>query len=661
MSRAGDALDRRLAALPANPLLSGLDTRLRAFESALGAFAWPQARMVTGSGDAAGKIAGVTRDADQATPLVKIASGGFEASAQTSLAAGSYSFDLSLGPDTQTLNVDVASADTWGDVLGKVGDAVNQSPLAARADVVYQNAAFQQAPSMPGTGAVLALSVNPLRQDQDLRVSDRSGDLLAQLRLRAANRAVGPAQEAFYSVSGQATALPTFFSSTPTDPRAATTLATGRHDLGIATGIGPQASTYISKAFTPSDATTLAAGTYTFSSAYDGETRSHSVIVGSGWSWGDVLQAVGAELNGQPVWVKSASPTLSASSTAYSQPGVTASVGYWPIPSTTTPGAATDGSSLTVTGAAGKDFALADGAGGLLSSLGLTAKLTGTPVSFNVAPGDTWEDVYRSASVAIGGSQRSLGAATAGTMIPSTVTPGKDLHHQGAFLALTQLNQRIGERVSLTDGRTGVLDSLGVLSRERPGRDGMITVNGREMVSENDAFSLDQGRVLLGLESVYAEDVPLAVTSGMEATEKGWSGITDAWNSLSRYLRANEDQFAAGLGQRLEAPLASRAGDLRWMGVTTAGRTGQLWTNSRTFWSSFLADTDRARAALWAPATGLVPAWKAAASSVRAAGLESWLSGGADRESGLSFEASRPALTSEFQLEQKHRLMKLLG
>jgi len=272
-----------------------------------------------------------------------------------------------------------------------------------------------------------------------------------------------------------------------------------------------------------------------------------------------------------------------------------------------------------------------------------------------VNPGDAWEDVYRSAAAAIDGSQGSLRAGTVDTAIPSTVTPGRDLRHQGAYLALAQVDQRIGERVGLTDGGTGALASLGVSGRESPGRDGGLVVNEREMVSENNTFSLDQGRVLLELESTFGDTLPLSVVSGMEETEKGWGRVTDAWNSLARYLRNNQDVLSASLGAALEAPLAGQASNLRWLGVSGAGRSGQLWTNADTFWGSLYADTERSRATLWDAPGGVVPAWQAAVSGVRAAGLESWLA----RRAG--FEDYRPALTSEFQLEQKHRLVKLLG
>jgi len=664
LSRAEDAKDRSLRQNWSNQTLQGLDRKLSEFESALSSFAWPtspppwgESRLVTGAQDARGKVSGTVRATDQSTPEVKIVSGGFNALARTDIAAGTYTFDLTLGGETETLSVDVAAGDTWGDVLSGVRDAVNDAPIAARADVVYQNAAFQLNPDMAGTGSVLTLSVNPNRKSQDLQVADVSGSLLSSLRLAATRNPIGPASEREYTVTGLQKALPTYFSSTPVDPRAATTLSTGRHDLAYTVGSGGNADhpgSYISKAYDPTQATTIAAGTYTFSSKYDGETRSHSVTIGSGWTWGDVLRTVGAEVNAQPAWAVTASPTMSAPSTTYSQPGVSASVDYWPIP-TAQQGVTTDGQSLTVRADKAEGFSLSDTSGGLLSALGLTKRLDGATVSFNVTAGDTWRDVYNSAATALNGSQMHFSAQVENTRIPSTVTPGKDLWHQGAYLSIIQSGQRIGERVNLTDGRTGALSTMGIIGNQRPGQDGKILVNGREQVSENNTFSQDQGRVLLTLEDTFGEALPLSVTSGMDQVQKSWSAITDAWNGLAKYLRTNADLLDHSLGAKLEAPLAAQAGNLRWLGVSSMGKSGQLWTNLDTFWNSLSADAQRSRATLWDKPAGLVPAWQQAVADIRGNSLDGWL------KPESAFDSLRPNLTSEFQLEQKHRLVKLLG
>ncbi len=639
---------------------AGLERRLTDFDHALAAFQWPaghtpwfQARLVTGPEAARGYASGVALQDAQATPELKAFSSGFQAWQATSLAPGKYSFNLSLGGKTESLSLDVGENDTWGSVLAGVAAQVNRAGLPVRADVAWQNAAFQLGPDVSGAGSVLTFSINPARKDQDLALADTSGGLLSRLGVRASQNAMGPASEGNYIFQGLQGAAPTVFGSNPVDPGAATALAVGRHDLAFAVGDAAQPSSYISKAYDPTQATTLAAGTYSFTSTYGGEARSHSVKVLAGWTWNDVLQAVRAEITGSPAVLNLAAPAVAGSS-GFSQTGVSASVDPWTIPSATSSTSTSSGSSLTVTGAAGQDFSLTDGTGGLLSNLGLTTKLTGTPVSFNVYAGDTWRDAYQRMAVALGGAQDSFTADIRETSIPSAVTPGLALTHLGITLELTQHNQRIGERVNLSDGRTGALSATG-LRAQSPGADGLAIINGALHRSENNLFSQDQGRVILGLERENANPLPLAVTSAVDGVEKGWSRVTEAWNSLAKYLSANADALEPAVGARLEAPLKAQAANLRWLGVSNAGRKGQLWTNANTFWRSLAANKDKAEATLWQAPDGLIPAWRRAVEEVRGAGVASWL------KPATGFEAHRPNLTSEFQLEQKHRLVKLLG
>ncbi len=666
-SRAEEALDRKSRRQWSSQTLQGLEDRLVGFREALAAFQWPtdpppwfEARMATGDQRTRQGFGASVLPAGQAQPQTKMASGGFDAQGATTLAPGTYRFSLSQAGRAGNIDVRVGASDTWGDVLRNTARAVNQAGLPVRADVLYQNAAYGLDPALAGSGSILALSVNPERPDQDLQArdvhaQDVSGGLLDALRVRTTDPALGPAALGGHQLTGVQTALPTLFTSTPVDPRAATTLAVGRHDFGLAVGDGPQASTYISTAYDPSQASTLSPGNYSFSVTSNGETRAHSVTVGSGWNMGDVLRAVGAEINAQPTWVKPASPTLAGSSTAYSQAGVGAAVEYWPVPSATEGAADAAGQSLVVRSDPGQDLTLADTSGGLLASLGLSARLTGTPVSFSVHAGDTWPDGFDSAAVSVTGATPYASARTVTTAIPSSVTPGRDLYHQGAFLALEQLNQRIGERVTLTDGATGALGGLGLEQRQRPGADGCMVLDGRALVSENNMFSTDSGRLRLSVHGATEQGVPLAVEQGMGALEKAWSGVTDAWNALAKYVNANAGLLDAGIGKRLEAPLAANARDLRWMGVASSGKSGQLWTNLDRFWGALSADAVRARAALWDGPRALVPAWKAATDSLLGADLGQWL------KPETAFDQYRPSLTSEFELERKNRLIKLLG
>ncbi len=665
LNRTERAKDGQLLSQWSEPLVEGLDAKLTRFEQALSSFNWPtgtehmfEARLVTGPAEAKGKLQGEVLPSGTATPEVKMLSGGFNANTPTSISAGTYGITLTLGNSAESLSVAVNAGDSWGAVLDRVKNAVNYASLPVRADVVYNNAAFQQNPDMAGTGSVLTLSVNPERSDQNLRVADSSGTLLSQLGMTAANNPIGPATEWEYNVTALQKALPTAFTSTAVDPRAATTLALGRHDFAYAVGDGDQQSSYISKAYTPGDTSTIAPGTYSFTSSYGGDTRNHSVTVQAGWTWGDVLRTVSGEINGQAAQVNSGGPTstmVSATST-FDQQGVTARLEDSAIPSATTQGVSTAGKSLTVTGAAGQDFALTDGAGGLLGSLGLNAKLTGTTVSFNVQANSTWSDTFNDVSAALSDGMGHLNATLAPTALTSYAVTGMALRQEGLTLSLLQTNQRIGQRVVLSDGNSTPFSATGVISRETPGQDGKITVNGQTQVSENNTYSEDQGRMLIRVQDVFGDaSIPLRVTQGMDEVQKSLSEVTDTYNDLAKYLHANRDIFRDSLRQSLDAPLSGKKKQLGWMGIGQSGRQGQLWTNLDAFWSSTAADPQRAEAIMWDKPNGLIPAWKSAVAGIRSEGLNNWLA------PVSKFDEIRPRLTSEFQLEQKHRLVKLLG
>ena len=647
------------------PVLQGVKNRLESLAQALNSFTWPtgtpawfQARAASSlDGQAQGLFTATVRSTQDSSPLVKVISAGFQANQVTGISPGTYGFNLSLGNYTEGLAVTVNQGDTWATVLSGVQNAVNNASLPVRADIVQNLSAFANNPDMAGVGSVLTLSVNPDLPDQDLRLADTSGHLLSQLRLSATSNPIGPAQEGQYWITGVQLAQPTSYTSEAVDPGAETSLSLGRHDLAFSLGNGAQTSSYISKAFDPTQATTLAPGNYSFTSTYGQETRAHQITIGQGWTCGDVLRAVAADISGQ---YASVNPSTYSPSTTCPQPGVTAQVDAWPIPSATQQGVNTNGQSLTITGAAGQNFALTDGHGGLLATLGLTTKLTGTAISFNVTAGaqtpiNTWQEVMQSMTVAINGAQSSFTAQVTQTQVPSFAVPGMILAQNAVALSLVQQDREIGQNLNLSDGASGVLAAMNITAKQTPGQDGVITANGRTQVSANNTFSLDRGRVLVQLENTFSQALPLQVTSGMDEMENSLGGITGAYNNLTSYIQANSDILNPGLSQTLDAPLRDQAQNLNWLGISASGKKGLLWTNLDRFWSAASAQPDRAQAALVGQANGLIPAWQGTVNNLLQSDPQTWLA----PQSG--FQANQPVLTSEFELEQKHRLVNLLG
>ena len=645
-----------------------MDRRLLAFQNVLSSFVWPsktdawfQSRLAiqnTGSGD---KFTANVPQLSTVSNPNKFYSKGGDLSAQSGIAAGDYAFALSMGSARETVDVSVGANDTWGDVLGNVQSAINAAPLPVQADVISQHTPFSIEPDLAATGGVLALSVNPDRPDQTVTLADTSGDLLSALGVTATQNPTLPATRTTYLVQGTQVATASSVSSTPFDSNAPTTLALGRHDFAVnlsTNGVtGGAQTSYVSKAYDPNAATTLTPGNYTFSYRFGEENKTLTVGVKSGWTWNDVLQSIAANINGQAVWT-SASTSLPTGQSSFSQPGLVASVQSSPIPSATTAGVFTNGEVLQIATAApftGQNFSLFDGSGGLLSSVGLTTKLTGQPLSVTVQSGWTWQDVMTRMANTINSSVPEVAAQTSAQNVYSGAVPGTTIiNTQGVGLNVTIGDPRIGRRVTLSDGATGLLASLHML-RGIPGQDGMIAVDGQTQVSENNTYAVDQGRLQLDLESSFTNALPVSVVRSMDQITNGFNDIVSSYNDLQSFINKTKGSWNSSLSQTLAAPIIGQSSNLGWMGVSGTSKTNQIWTQGQPFFYALVTDPERAGATLTGEPGGLIPAWQQAVSSIRQNGLLNYLN------TAPSLGLPPDTVQSELDLEQKHRLVNLLG
>lgn len=633
---AGGDADASSGRAAVDALTAGLASRLARFESALSRFAWPaedapwrRSRLVVAGPGLEGRLSGLAAASGQAVNPDKFFSTGKSALAASGIPAGDYAFRISQGPARETFAVSIGSKDTWGDVLGKVASAVNGSDaLSVRADVARQQKPFTLDPSLAVVGTVLAMSVNPLRREQDVSLADVSGDLLSRLDMQKAASVASPAQVGTSLVAVNRLAQPTYIHSTAHDPKATTGLAAGLHAIGVATGCGPQPTSYVSKAFDPDQATTLPPGTYGFGVSLGGQKRDLSVTVKAGWTWGDVQNAVAGQINARPTstWSADGRSTVLVSAPSFSLPGVAAATSNVAVP-TTNGGASGSGRLLTVrtqAGSEGETLALTDGPGGMLAALGLTTPLRGTVVSVPVARGDTWNDVLGNVARSVADATGRVDAGARDTARPVYSVPGQRLTHKGVLAELLLKNRRLGESLTLTDSATGLLANLG-MDLKQPGQDGQITVNGQAQASENNAYGLAQGRVTVFAEGETGVPLPLAVTRGMEAVEARLADVVGAYNDLRKYLAANAGFFADSLADGLERPVAANWPGLASLGFAKTRSAGQLWINTDTLWRSLAVDADSARNTLVHPATGLIPSWKQAVAGVNASGPASFL------------------------------------
>lgn len=650
-----------------NVLTAGLALRLSRFERALSRFNWPtfeapwqNSRLIVRDPGLTGRVrAEAAQDGTAVNPL-KYLSSARTAIAASGIDPGEYEFSLTQGGQKETFAVTVAAHDSWGAVLGKVAEAVNDSDkLSVRADVARQQAPFALDASLPGTGAALALAVNPKRVAQDVSWSDTSGRLLHALGLRDAAEPSGPAETGTTLLASPAQARPTFLHTTGYDPGAATTLATGLHTFSFATGSAAQPTTYVSAAHDPDAATTLAPGTYGFTLTLGSQTRDLSVAVKAGWTWGDVQNAVAGQINAQPMWAWNAGHTAVelVSGPSYAVPGVTATSRAVSVPSSTDATATTNQRRLTVQTAAGSEgqtLTLTDGAGGILSALGLTTALRGTVVSMPVRKGDTAQDVLGSVSRAVAMATGRVATRTITEILPSAVLPGQDLSLAGKSATLTLKNRRLGEELTLFDGATGVLASLG-LDAKLPGQDGQLVVDGASHRSENGSYALDSGRLRLETKADIGQALPLTVTQALDSVEKRLGDVVSSYNDVRKYLFQNSAFFASTLADRLGRPVADNWDGLASLGFGKTRRDEQLWVQSDALWHGLATDSGNAERTLALAPDGLVPAWKTAVGDVKKTGISTFLT---PETENLGRIAPR---VSEFELERKHRLIDLLG
>ncbi|KHK01241.1 hypothetical protein NY78_3434 [Desulfovibrio sp. TomC] len=654
-------------------LTAGLSLRLSRFERALSRFNWPtvdapwqNSRLVVRDSSLENAVSARTIASGQAINPNKLLSSAKTSIAASGIAAGDYAFRVTQqGPGGQssqheTFAVSVGKSDTWGTVLGKVAEAVNGSKaLSVQANVALQQSPFALDDALPGVGSALTLSVNPARTAQAVSVADTSGNLLHALGMRAAAVPNAPAEARTRMVGATRQAQPTSFHTTGYDPGAAATLATGLHTFAYAVGSAAQPTSYVSTARDPEAATTLAAGTYGFRVAMGETVRDLSVAVKTGWTWGDVQNAVAGQINAQAVstWNASKTAVELVGAPSYTIPGVTAVSRAVSVPSSTEATANTRARQLTVTTAAGSEgqaLTLTDTQGGILSALGLTTKLTGTTVNVAVRKDDTAADVLGAVARSIPMTSGRVAGGVITETLPSAAVPGKSLTLAGRAATLTLVNRRLGERLVLTDGASGLLASLG-LDATLPGQDGEIQVDGVSLASENNAYALDSGRLVLETSADTGAVLPLTVTRALDSLQQRLGDVVTSYNDVRKYLSANNGFFTTSLSDALSRPVTDNWSGLSDLGFSKTRRNDQLWVQNDRFWQHLATDPRDATRTLVGGATSLIPAWKTAVSDIKTAGVSSFLTPETENLGRIS------PRVSEFALERKHRLIDLLG
>ncbi|WP_027184514.1 hypothetical protein [Desulfovibrio inopinatus] len=670
-------VDRSFDREPLSAPVTGLTTNLTAtlsrklsnLESALSRFSWPQStspwaqsRLITNS-SSNGPVKATVLTASQAKPYFKYFSRGFQKDDfVNSEEARTYSFEVQRGSTIDSLSVDATESESWVDVLDDVASAINGGDSGVYAQVVSQNTAFSLGTSAPGTGYMLALSVNPSKTDQDVSLADTSGHLLAdELNMREERSPITPAKLLPYSVSSTQLAKPTTYASSVFDREGDTTLDIGRYDFGISLNDTDARTSYISDVFDPEETSTVAAGTYDFSFTLGDETRTVALEIGANASWGDILRQVSGAINAEAAYALTTtgnSGPLTSYNTSFPMPGVDAELKDANIPSSTTEFSFSDGQVLdihTVDPFLGEDFSLTDGSGGLLSTLGLTDPIYGETAHITVQAGWTWEDVLDAVSrSAMNTSDQIAGQLLDITQRSELITDHTVYFDNAISLELSLLDAKIGQRLGLDDGGSGFLSSLG-LDVKQPGQDGNLFVNGEEYTSSNNVYSQDSGRVVFEVEDEFAGGLPMTVVKGINGLEAQVNDIVTAMNDLNGFLSVNTANFKSGLSSTLNDPISSNMSGLSQLGFVQSEKNKTLWVGFEKLWQGLSQYPAEARETLWDEPNGLVPALTSTIEDVRSVGLESFLI------PQTTFISATRLPQTENDLAKRSRLVDLLG
>lgn len=235
-----------------------VQARVRTLSETLASFRWPSdgfglsdARLIVEDPELEGRLSSNVTPAEDVQRYYRYYSRGFSGEARTSLDAGVYKFDMSLGSSRKSLEVEITSDMDNDSMLEAVRDAVNSSTLPVQARVVRQNAPGANLDDLLGTGSALAFSVNTAyvvteenrgdsTQDLDaanlLSFNDTDGHLLSHLKLYATKKPIGSAKEARYDLSGIHAGSPTQYLSRAFDLNAETSISAGSYSIGYSIG-----------------------------------------------------------------------------------------------------------------------------------------------------------------------------------------------------------------------------------------------------------------------------------------------------------------------------------------------------------------------------------------------------------------------------------------
>jgi hypothetical protein len=443
---------------------------------------------------------------------------------------------------------------------------------------------------------------------------------------------------------------------------------------------------YASKGYEPTHAANLLAGEYEFTLTQGDDEEEFTITVEDDWTNADLLQAVAGAVNDSELLVKAEVVTQAAAQQRIA-------------------GLMATGQALVITvnqSLSDQDLALKDTSGHLIKSLGLYAldalegdatqityhlqgnqpyspsayltrafdpneettlsaglhaidyeigELTGS-VSFAVDEGDTWEDVLD----ALSNQLNTQSHITAETVTEQRVAILNDDDYElvdGLALRIQAENAKVGWRLYLSGDD---LDTLGLDATTSPGADGRISINGETYVQSPGVFATNEGALLIGLNGIFGESLPLKVVSSLENLQTIMTNVVEAYNDLRKTLVRNEDLLASGYADQWREALAAESFGLKSIGLQEFGQSKEVWFNGDAFYSALSNNPDKVRSLLDSGENALIPAWREITQSALSRGADAALITSEEAGAGV---LSVPQALTENELAKGAMLLDL--
>lgn len=290
-------------------------------------------------------------------------------------------------------------------------------------------------------------------------------------------------------------------------------------------------------------------------------------------------------------------------------------------------------------------------------------------VSIRVSSGDTWRDVLSRMANVLGSASPAMVARLVPAKrvwdLPDSVGGQHGLADALGVEALPT-TQKSGWRLRLSGADAASEDFLAALGMDvlaHPGSTGEAVIEGQMRESPTGTFSADSGRLTLGVSGTFGEAAPVRVIEGATGLADSLADVLSAYNDVGAMLTKSASEIRPGLADGWNSMAATRASALGQIGIERASQF--LWLAEETFLTALLSRPDAVQETLLG-AEGFLSALKTKTTEALAegpeSGVSSWISARAQTragESGPEQYMNAQGARTEIQVEKANQLLDL--